>query len=244
MTTTTSISFARVGLPALVTAMALAFAGSASAASMSEGFDAGIPGSWTIVNHSAPVGTTTWFQGSPLAFNSQAGATNSYAAANFNNTTGAGDISNWLITPTMSFMNGDNVSFWTRTSTGQAYPDRLELRFSATGGTNVGVTATDVGSFTSLLLTVNPTLAGGGPPVGYPDVWTKYSATMSGLSGATNGAVAFRYFVTDGGPAGNNSDYIGVDTFAITAAVPEPTTYALMGLGLAALALRRKQKQA
>ena len=45
-------------------------------------------------------------------------------------------------------------------------------------------------------------------------------------------------------PAGNNSDYIGLDTVSITAAVPEPSTWALMALGLGAVALRRRKQKA
>lgn len=235
----TSVSlFAKASVPALV--LALAFAGSASAASLTENFDGGVPAGWTVTNNSSPTGTTNWFQGNPIVFDAHSGAANSYLGANFNNTAGVGDISNWLILPTMSYSNGDTVSFYTRTADASNWPDRLELRFSATGGTNVGNSSASVGSFTTLLLSVNPDLNVGG----YPEEWTQQSVVISGLSGATNGAIAFRYFVPDGGPAGDNSNFIGVDTLSITAAVPEPTTYALMALGLGALALRRKQKQA
>lgn len=234
----TSVSlFAKARAPALVAALALAFAGSASAASLTEDFDSGIPAGWTIANNSVPVGSNTWFQGNPLVFDAHAGAANSYAAVNFNSTAGVGDISNWLILPTMSFSNGDTIKFFTRTAELSSWPDRLEVRFSATGGTNVGSGSNGVGTFTSLLLSVNPDLDVGG----YPEDWTQQSVTLSGLSGATNGAIAFRYFVPDGGPAGDNSNYIGVDTLSITAAVPEPTTWALMALGLGAVALRRKR---
>lgn len=234
----TSVSlFAKARVPALVSALALAFAGSASAASLTESFDGGVPGGWTVTNNSSPVGTTNWFQGNPLVFDAHSGDPDSYVGANFNNTAGVGDISNWLILPTMSYSNGDTVSFYTRTADASNWPDRLELRFSATGGTDVGASANSVGSFTTLLLSVNPDLDLGG----YPEAWALQSVVISGLAGPTNGAVAFRYFVPDGGPAGDNSNYIGIDTMTITAAVPEPGTYALMALGLGALALRRKR---
>ena len=51
-------------------------------------------------------------------------------------------------------------------------------------------------------------------PSGYPSVWTQYSVTLSGISGTPTGRLAFRYFVENGGPAGANSDYIGIDTVA------------------------------
>ena len=213
---------------------ALSWGLGASAASLTEGFDSMVPAGWTAINNSVPLGTIGWFQGNDAVFPSFEGASNSYAGVNFNSGASVAALSNWLITPTLSFNNGDVVSFYTRTSAGSSYPDRLELRFSNVGGTDVGSTATSVGTFTTLLLTVNPTL----DPGGYPESWTQFSATISGQSGPTSGSVALRYFVSNGGPFGDNSNYIGVDSFSITP-VPEPSTYLLMGLGLAAVALRR-----
>ncbi|MCV2364958.1 choice-of-anchor J domain-containing protein [Paucibacter sp. DJ1R-11] len=231
----TASVFARALIPALVTALA---AGSVNAATLDEGFNTVLPAGWTAKNNSVPLGTSGWFQGNATVFASQSGAANSYIGANFNNTAGAGEISNWLITPTLSFNNGDTLSFWSRSITDSMYPDRLEVRFSNVGGTDVGSSDTSVGSFTNLLLSINPNLEQGG----YPGEWTQYSAIISGLSGATDGAIAFRYTVNSGGPAGDNSDYIGIDSVSITAAVPEPTTWALMALGLGAIGLRRRKQ--
>jgi hypothetical protein len=223
---------------ATLVAAALACSASASAASLTEGFDSVLPTGWTATNNSSPLGTSSWFQGNDAVFSSQSGATTSYIAANYNNGAGTATISDWLITPTLTFNNGDVLSFFTRTVGTPAYPDRLEVRFSNVGGTNVGTAATDVGSFTTLLLTVNPNLN----TTDYPSSWTNYTATISGLSGPTSGAIAFRYFVTDGGPLGNNSDYIGIDTVSITAApVPEPASYLMLALGLGAFALGRRR---
>ena len=49
-----------------------------------------------------------------------------------------------------------------------------------------------------------------------PNTWTKYTFTVSGV-GSTPVPVkfAFRYYVTNGGPSGANSDIIGVDTFSV-----------------------------
>ncbi|MDO9073943.1 MAG: choice-of-anchor J domain-containing protein [Rubrivivax sp.] len=221
--------------PATLALGLMAAGASATAASLTEGFDVVVPAGWATKNNSTTVGTTGWFQGNVTVFTAHEGATNSYAGANFNNTTGAGTISNWLISPTLSFSNGDVVSFWTRTVNVPAFPDRVELRFSNVGGIDVGTAPTDVGTF-ALLLSVNPDLT----TSGYPNTWTQYTSTITGLAGPTNGAIAFRYFVTSGGPSGDNSDYIGIDSLTITA-VPEPATYLLMALGVGGLLLRRSR---
>jgi hypothetical protein len=179
---------------------------------------------WATRNNSQPLGSTGWFQGNPAVFPAQAGASNSYIGANFNNTTGTNTISNWLITPTTFLSNGNALRFWTRTPADNPFPDRLEVRLSTNGAsTNVGTTATSVGDFTTLLLTINPTLTVGG----YPENWTQYTINLSGLppSGNCNGfgiegRFAFRYFVTGGGPTGDNSNYVGIDTVNYIGAIP------------------------
>jgi hypothetical protein len=104
--------------------------------------------------------------------------------------------------------NGDIITFYSRIPAGTEYPDRLEIRLSANGASiDVGNTATSVGDFTNLLLTINPTLVLNV----YPKVWTQFTATVSGLAAPTTGRVAFRYFVTDAGGNAPNSNYIGID---------------------------------
>ena len=184
---------------------------------LSEGFEdiTTLPPQWVETNHSNPLGTTNWSQGATSVFNAQAGSPASYISANYNNTT-TGTISNWLITPVLNLNNGVELSFYTRTATGSTYADRLEVRMSTNGpSSDVGTTEFEVGDFTTLLLSVNPNLV----PTGYPQVWEPdghFTVTLSGLSGATAGRLAFRYFVTDGG-GGANSNYIGIDTVTVQA---------------------------
>ncbi|MBP1202486.1 hypothetical protein JOD97_000500 [Duganella sp. 1411] len=204
----------------------------AGAATLSEDFDGGLPAGWTVVNNSAPAGLTSWFQGDQSVFAAEQGGADSYVAANFNSGAGAANLSTWLILPTQTFHNGDVLSFSTRTSDFSFFPDRLEVRFSALGGTNVGSGAASVGDYSTLLLSINPAQQ----LFGYPDVWTRYSVTLGGLAGATDGALAFRYVVDNGGPGGQNSNYIGIDSVRVSP-VPEPDGYLMLGAGLALVAL-------
>lgn len=173
---------------------------------------------WLATNQSSPLGASTWAQGGGTAFSTggHAGGATSFALCNFNSTTGAGTISNWLITPTLSLQNGDVVTFYSRaggTGTGTIYPDRLEVRLNSTDVTAAGnpVGATGVGAFTTLAVSVNPSLT----TSGYPFTWTQYTYTVSGLTGTVPCKIGFRYFVTNGGPDGANSNIIGIDTFSV-----------------------------
>ncbi len=166
---------------------------------------------WVMTNASVAVGTTNWFQGTSVAgggpFDANSGATNAYIGANYNNTGSTGTISNWLMMPNRTLRNGDVITFYSRKPAPDSYADRLEVRMSTNGAsTNVG-TGTGVGDYTTLLLSINPTLVLGV----YPVTWTQYTITISGLPAPTSGRIAFRYFVTGGGSLGTNSDYIGID---------------------------------
>jgi hypothetical protein len=177
----------------------------------SEGFETVPPAGWVIANNSQPAGITDWFQGDTSYFPASTGPLNSYAAANIDNTSGEGTISDWLISQPMSLTDGDKLAFWTRKVSPDNYPDRLEFRISQAGeSVDVGGTANSVGDFTTLLRSVNSTLT----KTNYPLSWFPFTTTVHGITGTITGRVAFRYFVTNGGPGGINSDYIGVDSFS------------------------------
>ena len=211
----------------------------AQASSITEGFDdiTTLAGNgWFSQNNSNPVGSTGWFQGNPGVFVAHSGATSSYLAANFNNAgngPGLDTISNWMLTPVLDLSGGGTITFFTRTIDAPGFPDRLQVRYSNAGAsTDVGVGEFGVGDFTNLVLDINPNYN----LVDYPNDWTQFIVNIP--SGA-DGRVAFRYFVEDAGPLGNNSDFIGIDTFTWQASpIPEPSTILLLGLAGAATALR------
>lgn len=171
-----------------------------------------LPTGWNALNLSSPIGTLSWFGGNPANFPAFNGPTNGYILVNYQSGSGVSTLNNWLFTPPVTVQNGDKISFYTRTFTGSPYPDRIELRQSVQGASSTNPSGlTNVGSYSTLCLTVNSSLAAGG----YPETWTKYTYTVSGLTGQVSSRFALRYTVTDGGPNGNNSNGIGIDAFQV-----------------------------
>jgi hypothetical protein len=187
---------------------------------------------WDVQNLSQVTNTSTtfWQQGDAYnyfaAFNGQM---YDYLSADYFGTdvNAAGTISNWLITPPLIIYNGAVLQFATRTeSVGAAnlYPDRMQVRMSTVASASVipaGVNS--VGSFSNMLLDINPNLVVGtssavsnGSVNGYPNVWTVYTVAVTGVTGTVTGRFAFRYFVTNGGLQGANSLYIGLDAVRYT----------------------------
>ena len=124
------------------------------------------------------------------------------------------NMSVWLITPVTKMKNGDQLEFYSRahvddgTFSAKDGTDRMQVRVNtANSSSNVGNDWTTVGGFTTLLLDINSSMA----LFGYPEVWTKYTITLSGITGTVNGRFAFRYYIPQGGPDGNNASLVGVD---------------------------------
>ena len=172
---------------------------------INEGFNnvATLPGSgWILPNASIPLGSTGWFQGDQTIFTAQAGRRTSYIAANFNNAAAGGTIANWLISPAFTTQAAGIVSFL-------AAPSRktISSTISRFGFSNGG------SSFADFTLGAEQTIGGD---------WTQYM-----FSYAAHGA---------GAPEGSRSSTPARPTppttsastpFNVTAAVPEPETWAL-----------------
>lgn len=200
-----------------------AFSAQASILLLSEHFDdvSTLPG-WVLLNQSTPGGLTGWFQGNDGIFVAQSGADNAYIAANFNNAgrdvSGASTLNNWLITPTFSTENAGQVSFWARHDVDISFDD-----FFTFGLSN--------GSADPLNFTV-------GNLVQANTEWTQYTLNFAANGAGSVGRFAINYL----GDA-DTSNYIGFDTVTITA-VPEPSSWMLIGIGaLGLLSLRRRQQR-
>lgn len=187
---------------------------------LNEGFDnvAGLTG-WTQVNNSVPRGAG-WFQGNPDILSSHAGAPGAYVGASFlGAANGTGTVDNWLITPTLNLSGATTLSFFTSQEGSPGYADMVEVRFAAGNGTG-----TD--GFSTLLATI------GGAST-YPSTWQEFSASVD-VDGP--GRFAFRYL---GDAAALN--YVGIDSVRVVTAVPEPSLYLMLALGLGALPLLRRK---
>jgi uncharacterized repeat protein (TIGR01451 family) len=193
---------------------------------------------WFVRNNAAPTGSTCVFNpAAPAPFTAQDGGASSYLAANFNNSTGTNPISTWIVSPRVNFNPGARLSFFFRsanTAAGANFPDRMQARLSTapdTGTPDVGTAVTDVGTFTTLLVDINPALstafvtcpAGGFNFTAANSVvngtvdgaWCQVTISGAALPTSGSGRIALRYFVqTSGGPSGANSNFIGFDTFS------------------------------
>lgn len=188
---------------------------------LSEGFDnvAALGGAgWAQVNASTNP-KNPYFQGNSGIFPAASGAADSYVAADF--LSGSPMISNWLMTPVLTFGAMLDVNFQARVA-GGGYLDTINVWLSG------NASSTAVGDFTTFLGSYSSNADEG---------WVAQNFSALTAAGAT-GRLAFQYFVADTNVDGN---YIGIDSLTATT-VPEPTSLALAGLGLAGLVLSRRRR--
>ncbi|MDB5193700.1 MAG: hypothetical protein JWQ96_3263 [Segetibacter sp.] len=186
---------------------------------------------WRFVNKSNPKGTNIWQQGGEVApwfapFSSN-GSYAGFIGADYTSTSAAaGLINNWLISPPVTMQNGDKIVFYTRAlhyddraGDSTDYGNRLQLRANTTNdGLNIGE-GLESGDFTSALLDINPSYEMSSVvapvPTAYPTNWTRFEATIYGLSKPVRGRFAFRYLVEGAGFNGLGSG-IAIDQVTYT----------------------------
>ena len=202
--------------------------------SFSEEFDtttAALSRGWKFINASDPVGPGVWQQGGsiPPWFNSYSNNGNAagFIGADYTSTSaGSATISNWVVSPLITMQNGDKIVFYTRAllydiggGDSTDFGNSLQVRINTLNqSTNVGL-GLDPGDFTTGLLAINGNFDYYSVlhPVStaYPARWTRFEATVFGLDKPVKGRFAFRYFVIDGGSAGNGSG-VGIDKVTYT----------------------------
>ena len=143
--------------------------------------------------------TATWFTPDGTVFPAYEGPTTGFVAANYNVVTGANNIDSWLVLPFIAggLVAGDSLSFWTRSEPASVWPDSITVSYSAVGD------SIPEGSWTFVGKNVCPLAA-----------WTQFRYAVP-TTGA-HSRIAIRYKVVDGGPSGNNSDYMGIDLVTVT----------------------------
>jgi hypothetical protein len=110
----------------------------------------------------------------------------------------------WAILPPVNGqVAGDPLTFWIEGLTDAT--TTLEARYSPNGGTNTGNTYSDVGDFTTALVTVKPISNGG---------WQPVQATIPG-----NGRIAIRIL---GKTNFNTGPYVGIDQLSVGVVPPLP----------------------
>ncbi len=140
----------------------------------------------------------TWFQGDSAIFHSFNGQGNGYVAANYNVVTGTNNIDSWLVFPRVSggISAGDSLYFYSRSDSANSFPDSIRVMYSASDSVPEGGW-TELGRFL-----VN--ISGSWQLKGFRSP-----------SSSANGRFAIRYCVVNGGPTGQNSNYIGIDAASI-----------------------------
>lgn len=198
-----------------------------------EGFDtvsATVGRGWKLINASVAMGQGAW--GNPTdpppfdPWSTQSTNKGFLFVDRSSTASDPGTISNWVISPTLTFHNGDQLIFYTRAQIlyynldSTDFANRMQVWLSKSGDSDDVGLGTSTGQFTTLLLDINPqyqvfrlsSFLSGTPESrnAYPHRWTRFEVTISGLAAPVTGRFAFRYFLEDGGNNGRGSG-IGLD---------------------------------
>ena len=146
-----------------------------------------------------PQGTSAiWFQGNPVKFPAFNGPTSGYVASDYNVVTGQNNIDCWLVLPLIpgGFLIDDSLNFYSRSEQGNPYVDSIRVMYSLTDSIPEGDWI-EIGRFKT----------------NNSGIWEKRGFKAASTSAI--GRFAIRYCVINGGPGGQNSNYIGIDAISI-----------------------------
>ncbi|HMQ70590.1 MAG TPA: choice-of-anchor J domain-containing protein [Ignavibacteria bacterium] len=148
---------------------------------------------------SGPQGLTpTWFQGNSTVFPAYNGPDTGYIAANFNVVTNTNNIDSWLVLPDLTVFTGDVIRFQCRSVTSNPFPDSVRVMYNDQNGTTPESPGwVELGRFLAT-------------PSGN---WEQKSFIAPTFG--TNTRFAIRYTVVNGGPFGDNSNFIGIDELTV-----------------------------
>jgi hypothetical protein len=145
---------------------------------------------WVVLNEDGGGTVDPWNQGDTGVFEAYEGPANGYTFTNYQGANGF-LIDQWLISPEITVNSGDTLSFWYRSPDASIWDDSLYIRYSTTAGITPGAFDQTWGRYYV-------------PITG----WTRWTGTFSN-SGTIRFAI--QYYITDGGPSGTYSNYVGID---------------------------------
>jgi hypothetical protein len=217
------MTIARLKCTAIAAALLLGGASAQADTLINEGFESfatlGANG-WLLLNSGALPGTTSLAQGDVSIFPAQSGSPESYVSGNYNNATVGGYINSWLITPQFSTAAAGTITFWARADIAPGYSDKLAY----------GISNAVSGDFASGSLSAPITLTG---------TWTPITLNFAARGAGTVARFAMVYT-----GLADTSNYIGIDSVSVVNAVPEPTSWLMLGAGLMGLSILRRRATA
>ena len=165
---------------------------------------------YEIYRRGGPPGVAAiWFQGNPTVFVAFNGPDSGYVASNYQSTTGANPIDNWLVLPPLNVVSGDSIFFRERSVQGNPFPDSMRVMYNPTGSSlPEDANWVELGRF---LNTIDGSWGLRG-----------FAAPSSGVTAR----FAIRYAMVNAGPFGDNSNYAGIDALVVSRDEPLPVELA------------------
>ena len=149
---------------------------------------------WRFINKTTPLGNHEWDVGGFSVLPPYKGIGMLFSFNTVSNPSASATFSNWAVSPPVWLQNGDKIIFYTNSISFAGTPSRLQVCVNGVNdGLNVGSGA-GMGDFSNVILDINPFQTFGFLD-SYPVTWTRFEATVNGLSKPVKGRFALRYYV-------------------------------------------------